>query len=80
MNAMRDEDVLIITGDHGCDPTTESTDHSREYVPLLVYGSEVRGGYKLGVRGTLADVAATIRNVFKLKFQVEGKGFEEALL
>ncbi len=58
--ALRKEDLLIITADHGCDPTTPSTDHSREYVPLLVYGAGVRPGTDLGVRRTLADTGATV--------------------
>ena len=60
MEAMRTEDVLVITADHGCDPTTPSTDHSREYVPLLVYGRPIRPGVDLGIRQTFADVSATI--------------------
>ena len=59
MAAMRPEDVLIVTADHGCDPTTPSTDHSREYVPLLVYGQPVRPGVNLGIRRTFADIAAS---------------------
>jgi len=54
------EDLLIITADHGNDPTTSSTDHSREYVPLLVAGLRVRGGRDLGTRRTFADVGATV--------------------
>jgi len=57
---LKAEDILIITADHGCDPTTESTDHSREYVPLLVYGKKLKKGVNLGTRNTFADVAATI--------------------
>ncbi|MDD4237810.1 MAG: phosphopentomutase [Desulfotomaculaceae bacterium] len=68
LNLLREQDVLIITADHGCDPTTQSTDHSREYVPLLVYGKQLRGGQDLGVRQTFADVAATIADSFGLKF------------
>lgn len=71
---LREDDVLIITADHGCDPTTQSTDHSREYVPLLVYGRPVRGGVDLGIRGTFADVGATIADIFGLGFGV-GKSF-----
>jgi len=67
LKLLRKEDVLIITADHGCDPTTPSTDHSREYVPLLVYGKTLRGGIDLGVRETFADVAATIADSFGLK-------------
>jgi phosphopentomutase len=60
MAALRREDVLIFTADHGCDPTTPSTDHSREYVPLLVYGEQIQAGVNLGTRDTFADVGATI--------------------
>lgn len=54
------DDMLIITADHGCDPTTPSTDHSREYVPLLVYGAGFRGNVNLGIRETFADVGQTV--------------------
>ncbi|MGH9668013.1 MAG: phosphopentomutase [Bryobacteraceae bacterium] len=57
-------DVVILTADHGCDPTTPSTDHSREYVPLLVYGPNARGGVDLGVRATLSDVGQTVGENF----------------
>ncbi|MBI5554718.1 MAG: phosphopentomutase [Elusimicrobia bacterium] len=60
MQQMLDEDLLIITADHGCDPTTASTDHSREYVPLLVYGKKLKSAIDLGVRATFADVGQTI--------------------
>ena len=58
--ALREHDLLIITADHGCDPTTASTDHSREYVPLLVYGKSLVKPVNLGTRATFADIAATI--------------------
>jgi len=57
---LREGDVLILTADHGCDPTTPSTDHSREYVPLLVSGPAIRTGMDLGTRASFADVGATI--------------------
>ena len=57
---MRAGDVLVLTADHGCDPTTTSTDHSREYVPLLVSGRKVRAGVDLGTRATFADLGATV--------------------
>lgn len=66
MGVLRDSDILIITADHGCDPTTPGTDHTREYVPLLVYGPGVNPGVNLGVRKTFADVAATIMDLFHL--------------
>ena len=61
---MNDGDLLIVTADHGCDPTTPSTDHSREYVPLLTYGRKARGGVNLGVRTTLADIGQTVAQNF----------------
>lgn len=73
-NVLKEDDVLIITADHGCDPTTPSTDHSREYVPLLVYGKQVLGGVDLGVRESFADIAATVAEIFGLKFDV-GRSF-----
>ena len=59
IDAMARQDILFITADHGCDPTTVSTDHSREYVPLLVYGKEIRIGVNLGTRKTFSDLAQT---------------------
>ncbi|MFH1574838.1 MAG: phosphopentomutase, partial [Acidobacteriota bacterium] len=64
--ALRDDDCLILTADHGCDPTTASTDHSREYVPLLVYGRRLRGGVNLGTRASLADTGQTVAENFDL--------------
>jgi len=74
ISAMQEADVLIITADHGCDPTTSSTDHSREYVPLLVYSGQVKGGVNLGVRETFADVAATLADFFAVPFSI-GRSF-----
>jgi phosphopentomutase len=54
------EDLAIFTADHGCDPTTASTDHSREYVPLVVHGPKVRAGVNLGLRTTLSDIGQTV--------------------
>jgi phosphopentomutase len=64
MESIGADDILIITADHGNDPTTPSTDHSREYVPLLVYGKKLKQGVDLGVRSTFADLGATIGEVF----------------
>ena len=61
---MRDEDVLIITADHGCDPATPSTDHSREYVPMIIYGKQVKEGVNLGTRKSFADISATVLEYF----------------
>lgn len=66
MEALGKEDLLIITADHGCDPTFKGTDHTREYVPLLVWGKSIHGLHNLGTRATFADVAATISDFFGL--------------
>ena len=63
---MRAEDVLIITADHGCDPATPSTDHSREYTPMLIVGDCVKSGVDLGTRSTFADIAATVLACFNI--------------
>ena len=60
----REDDLTILTADHGCDPTTPSTDHSREYVPLLVSGARVKHGVDLGLRPTLADIGQTVAENF----------------
>ena len=61
--ALRSDDLLIITAYHGCDPTTDSTDHSREYVPVLAYGSGIKKPENIGTRATFADIAASIYTV-----------------
>jgi phosphopentomutase len=61
---MKDDDLAILTADHGCDPTTASTDHSREYVPLLVVGKHSRPGVNLGVRATLSDIGQTVADIY----------------
>lgn len=60
MGQLNEEDLLIITADHGCDPTMPGTDHTREYVPLLIYGDKVKAGTGVGIRKTFADVGATV--------------------
>ena len=57
---LKQNDILIITGDHGCDPSTKSTDHSREYTPMLIYGNNVKEGVNLGVLDSFADISATV--------------------
>ena len=72
---LRDDDMLIITADHGCDPTYKGTDHTREYVPLLVYGRNLKNGVNLGIRGTFADIAQTIAEALGLKETSIGTSF-----
>jgi phosphopentomutase len=65
--AMRDDDLMILTADHGNDPTFPGTDHTREYAPLLVYGKNARPGINLGTRGSLSDIGQTVAENFGLK-------------
>ncbi len=75
-----DEDILMITADHGCDPSTESTDHSREYTPCLIYGSKLQSGINLGTRNTFADIGASILDYFQVTSDIAGNSFLGKLL
>ena len=77
--AMRDGDLMIITADHGNDPTFPGTDHTREYAPLLVYGKSARPGVNLGTRGSLADIGQTTAENFGLKLTA-GESFLTELM
>ncbi|MCD4820433.1 MAG: phosphopentomutase [Candidatus Cloacimonetes bacterium] len=72
--ALQDDDILFITADHGCDPTTKSTDHSREYVPLLVFGKQFKA-VDLEIRSSFSDIAATIADYFQIEFPENGESF-----
>ena len=71
MDKMRDDDLLILTADHGCDPSTPSTDHSREHVPMLAYGKMIKEGIDLGTRTSFSDIAKTISEAFSTKGEIE---------
>src|SRR5215218_10365997 len=73
-SAMREDDLLVITADHGNDPTYRGTDHTREYAPLLVYGPSARAGVNLGDRASLADIGQTIAYNFGLRLKA-GESF-----
>ena len=75
MLKMRSEDMIFITADHGCDPGFKGTDHTREYVPCLIYGKKLRSGVDLGTRSTFADQAATIGEYFGLSYRGDGESF-----
>lgn len=79
MRQMKETDMLIITADHGNDPSTPSTDHDREYIPILVYGKQVKQNVDLGIRDTYADISATILDILSME-QLEGKSFKEEIL
>jgi phosphopentomutase len=75
---LRPDDLAIFTADHGCDPTTPSTDHSREYVPMLVYGRGVKHGVDLGTRASLSDIGQTVAENYGAKIVV-GESFLSSL-
>jgi len=75
-----DDDLLVVTADHGNDPTTPSTDHAREYVPLLAVGARVRGGADLGTRRTFADLGQTLAEIFSVGRLVHGTSFLDEII
>jgi len=75
-DSMNDSDVLIITADHGCDPTYKGTDHTREYVPLLIYGQNIKSNNHIGVRETFADLAATITDLLGVDIVTNAESFK----
>jgi phosphopentomutase len=77
---MKPGDIAMVVADHGVDPTTSSTDHSREYIPLLVFGDSILSGVNLGTRETFADVAATLAEIFQLEKPEIGKSFLKSVL
>lgn len=76
---MTDEDILILTADHGCDPTTESTDHSREYIPVLIHGKNIKP-VNLGTRTGFTDIGKTILDYFNIENDIDGKSFLKEIL
>jgi phosphopentomutase len=74
-SGLTNQDMLMIVADHGCDPTTQGSDHTREYVPLLVYGPALKAGIDLGVRESFADVGATLEEIFGLPRTYNGTSF-----
>ncbi|MBQ2296290.1 MAG: phosphopentomutase [Clostridia bacterium] len=76
---MKESDLLIITADHGCDPGDKSTDHTREYTPLIVYGKGVKPT-NLSTRGSFADIAAFIKDALSVEFDGDGDSFAEQIL
>lgn len=79
MKHMKADDVLMITADHGCDPGDISTDHTREYTPLLIYGDSIKS-VNLGTRESFSDIAATVCVILGIDFETSGKSFANIIL
>jgi phosphopentomutase len=77
---LRDDDLLVITADHGNDPTTPSTDHSREHVPVLLYGRPIKAGTDIGTRATFADLGQTLAEVFGVGPLPHGTSFIQEIM
>lgn len=75
MDKLREDDIVIITADHGCDPSTESTDHSREYVPMIIFGDKIKAGVDLKTRNTFADIGKTVADIFGIESSIPGTSF-----
>jgi len=80
MEHMHEDDVLMITADHGCDPGAPGTDHTREYVPLLVYGAQIRQGVNLGTYPTFAMIGATVADMFGAGLTTKGESLLPRIL
>lgn len=80
MEALKEDDILILTADHGNDPYTPSTDHSREYVPILAYGKKLKSNVDLGIRETFADISATILDIYNLEKLENGTSFKNEIM
>ena len=80
MEKLGDEDLVMVTADHGCDPGyTKTTDHTREYVPLLVLGPKIRP-VNLGTRKSFADIAATVTELLGVEYETVGESFAAQIL
>ena len=77
---MKEDDVLIINADHGNDPTYKGTDHTREYIPVLVYGKNLKQGLNLGTRKSFADIGATVADILNVKMPRHGESFKNDII
>lgn len=79
ISALGENDILMITADHGCDPTTESTDHSREYIPVLVYGKNIKENANIGTRSGFSDIGKTILDLLEVENELAGESFAKLI-
>ena len=80
LEQLKEDDILMITADHGCDPGTLSTDHSREYVPLVIVGNKIKKNNNLGIRKTFADIAATVLDYLDVECCTKGTSMLKEIL
>lgn len=80
MDSLKEEDILILTADHGNDPSTPSTDHDREYIPILAYGKNLKQNVDLGIRETYSDISATILDIFEMEKLENGTSFKNNIM
>nr|WP_312213021.1 phosphopentomutase [Clostridioides sp.] len=79
IEAMKEDDILIINSDHGNDPTYKGTDHTREYIPVLIYGDRIKKGVNLGVRSSFCDIGSTIADILGVEKTNCGESFKKYL-
>ncbi|MGL5314245.1 MAG: phosphopentomutase [Peptostreptococcaceae bacterium] len=80
IDALNDDDILIINADHGNDPTYKGTDHTREYIPVLVYGKNIKQGVNLGIRNSFADIGATVADILNVEAPKAGESFKNDIV
>ncbi len=80
INSMKEDDVLIINADHGNDPSYKGTDHTREYIPVLVYGKNIKSNVNLGTRKSFSDIGATVSDILNVKLPKNGQSFKNDIL
>lgn len=80
VEAMQEGDIVMITADHGCDPGFKGTDHTREYIPLMIYGKDITENHNVGTRKTFADIAATILDIFGVPNNTDGTSFKKEIM
>ncbi|ABR48677.1 phosphopentomutase [Alkaliphilus metalliredigens QYMF] len=80
LSHLNDEDLIIFTADHGNDPTFKGSDHTREYIPIVIYGKQVKAGVNIGTRKSFADIAATISDILNIDDTGNGESFKKFIL
>ncbi|MGB3368153.1 MAG: phosphopentomutase [Acidaminobacteraceae bacterium] len=80
LEALRDDDIIIFTADHGNDPSYKGSDHTREYVPMLAFGKSIKAGANIGIRASFADIAATISDILEIKATDHGDSFKSLIV